>query len=641
MKNDEIQNNDTTNEINEPTPIKNDVGDSNNLQPVKNNNWIISILLIIIILMAAGLVYVLFFTKPNDEVKDNNTQETEKENEKEEESSKVEEEPQEEQEVEKKYELTVYRDKYDKELTDDNKASSDTEVAFKIATVNKDAKVLDVYGTKYVLYKDDALYLYDVKNKKSEKLSLEDSYVKYKLLLDINRTKLVGISYLKSNDTMGYYNYDKKIKLYDGKYKLTISEGIDKEVEFIGAFEIVGKYLSHAPFHSTNIYLLNNEKEKVEISYKSNNDSSYAFGAYEYNGKYFYSIFDRFGDGGEVKIYSNSLKLITDKEISDVNMYSYDKNYIYLKDGKSIKKYDIEGKLISTYGPYDNIQDIDSTFVLYVENSALYLKYYDKSEAIRICDWNDDYNFEFASYYDRKALNDLDEPNKPEGLYIVFYYGYDEHGDAIRDGKGNYGIEFCYTNDKQVVEFPIKHEMGGRAKPVLYLYPTKETNVTVKFEKPNLLTTTYPKYINSWNVKVSPNGDMYDKDGKYYYALYWDEKRYNEVDFKEGFYVEGKDAIKFLEEKLAIIGLNDKERNEFIMYWLPIMEANKKNLVYFELTKERELGNKLIITPKPDSLLRVSIHIKKVNEKVNIKEQKLESFKRVGFTAVEWGGMTY
>ena len=134
---------------------------------------------------------------------------------------------------------------------------------------------------------------------------------------------------------------------------------------------------------------------------------------------------------------------------------------------------------------------------------------------------------------------------------------------------------------------------------------------------------------------------MKDKDGKYYYALYWDEKRYNEVDFHEGFYVEGKNAIKFLEEKLTYIGLNDKERNEFIMYWLPIMEKNGKNLIYFELTEEREANNKLMITPKPDSLLRVSIHIKKVNEKTNIKEQKLPTFKRTGFTAVEWGGMTY
>ena len=137
------------------------------------------------------------------------------------------------------------------------------------------------------------------------------------------------------------------------------------------------------------------------------------------------------------------------------------------------------------------------------------------------------------------------------------------------------------------------------------------------------------------------NGDLYDKNNKYYYALYWDEKRYNEVDFHEGFYVENNNAIKFLEEKLNIIGLNDKERNEFIMYWLPILEKNEKSLVYFELTKEREISNKLIINPRPDSLLRLSIHIKKVNSKINIKEQILERFVRYGFTAVEWGGMTY
>ena len=77
------------------------------------------------------------------------------------------------------------------------------------------------------------------------------------------------------------------------------------------------------------------------------------------------------------------------------------------------------------------------------------------------------------------------------------------------------------------------------------------------------------------------------------------------------------------------------------MYFLPILENNEKSLVYFELTKEREQNNKLIITPKPDSLLRVTIHIKKVNKETTIKEEKLETFKRIGFSAVEWGGMLY
>lgn len=184
-------------------------------------------------------------------------------------------------------------------------------------------------------------------------------------------------------------------------------------------------------------------------------------------------------------------------------------------------------------------------------------------------------------------------------------------------------------------------EYGGRAKPVLYLYPTRKTTVKVTFEKPQLLTTTYPKYTNAWEITAYPNGDLYDKDNKYYYALYWEEALEKPVDFKTGFYVEAKDAIKFLEEKLTFIGLNERERNEFIMYWLPILEANQKNLVYFELTQERQAGNQLFIQPTPDSLLRIGIHIMKVATKTDIIAQKLSSFKRQGFVAVEWGGTLY
>ena len=180
-----------------------------------------------------------------------------------------------------------------------------------------------------------------------------------------------------------------------------------------------------------------------------------------------------------------------------------------------------------------------------------------------------------------------------------------------------------------------------KAKPVLYLYPIKNENITVKFEHPEYLATTYPKYNNGWSVNADTLGNLYDENGKYYYALYWEEKNNVKSSFDEGFYVEKVDAISFLEEKLSLIGLNDREKNEFIMYWLPILENNGKSLVYFELTESIEKYNKLIIEPVPDSLLRVTMHVKKVNKKVKIKEQELPTFERIGFVAVEWGGVTY
>ena len=174
-------------------------------------------------------------------------------------------------------------------------------------------------------------------------------------------------------------------------------------------------------------------------------------------------------------------------------------------------------------------------------------------------------------------------------------------------------------------------------KPILYIYPDENMYINIKMEKDNNIITSYPKYNKGWNVYVDASGNIY-YNNREYYALYWDEYNDNNVDFSEGFYVESDNAIKFLEEKLDIIGLNNREANEFIMYWLPILEENKHSLVYFELTSERENNNKLIINPKPDSMLRINMHVKKVNNKQNINEQKLETFNRYGYTVVEWGG---
>ena len=77
------------------------------------------------------------------------------------------------------------------------------------------------------------------------------------------------------------------------------------------------------------------------------------------------------------------------------------------------------------------------------------------------------------------------------------------------------------------------------------------------------------------------------------------------------------------------------------MYWLPILAKNGKNLVYFELTEERNKTSKINISPNVDSILRIAIHVKKVNSEVKIKEEKLTRFNRVGFSAVEWGGVMY
>ena len=44
------------------------------------------------------------------------------------------------------------------------------------------------------------------------------------------------------------------------------------------------------------------------------------------------------------------------------------------------------------------------------------------------------------------------------------------------------------------------------------------------------------------------------------------------------------------------------------------------------------------IDPNPDTLIRVLMDYKGLEEPIEVKEQKLSTPNRVGFTVVEWGG---
>lgn len=177
------------------------------------------------------------------------------------------------------------------------------------------------------------------------------------------------------------------------------------------------------------------------------------------------------------------------------------------------------------------------------------------------------------------------------------------------------------------------------AKPIIYLYPQAETEVTVKVGNPQNLTHTYPKYENEWKVLAKPNGDLKDlKTGRNLYALYWEGINTVKPNMDEGFIVKGEDTIKFLEEKLEVLGLNEREAEEFIVYWLPKLESNKYNFIRFQTEEEINNNMPLEITPKPDTIIRIVMEFKGLEEPIQIKEQKLITPQRTGFTVVEWGG---
>ena len=180
----------------------------------------------------------------------------------------------------------------------------------------------------------------------------------------------------------------------------------------------------------------------------------------------------------------------------------------------------------------------------------------------------------------------------------------------------------------------IPHEV---LKPVIYLYPEQETEVSVKLQLDGKLTCTYPAYNTGWKVTAAPDGTLTDAKGQTYNYLYWEGQTNTQWDLSKGFCVKGEDTAAFLEEALAKLGLNRKEANEFIVFWLPLMEQNPYNIIAFQTDVYTDYA-RLEVKPTPDTTIRVFMTWKAADSFVKLPEQELTAPDRNGFTVIEWGG---
>ena len=175
-------------------------------------------------------------------------------------------------------------------------------------------------------------------------------------------------------------------------------------------------------------------------------------------------------------------------------------------------------------------------------------------------------------------------------------------------------------------------------KPVIYLYPEEETEVSVKVGFKGELTVTIPDYRDGWTILAKTDSTLIDlHDGKEYPYLFWEGKAKFAPDMTKGFVIKGSDTATFLEDILTKMGLLPHEISDFIEYWLPQMQNNPYNLIAFQGKNYDDIAP-LTITPKPDSILRIFMTYHPLEEPIEIEEPEILPFKRNGFTVVEWGG---
>lgn len=276
-------------------------------------------------------------------------------------------------------------------------------------------------------------------------------------------------------------------------------------------------------------------------------------------------------------------------------------------------------------GPYEGEEDweylswngIDATFGMWELYGFIKAEYC--SDIKQVHDLYSDWLYSSSNYSGigkKLAVGERTMKYKLAYLVDAFYYGeYDPE-------KSGYTYRF----------------LGDYAKPVIYLYPEKKTDVSVKLDLDGAITCAYPDYRDGWEITAYPDGTIVDKyDGEEYYCLYWEGKGAADWDMSEGFVVKAEDTADFLRSKLKEIGLTPRESNEFIIYWLPELQKNECNFITFQ-TEAYEKNAGLEISPAPDSLLRVFMVYEPCSEDFFAEPQEFEPFERNGFTVVEWGG---
>lgn len=178
---------------------------------------------------------------------------------------------------------------------------------------------------------------------------------------------------------------------------------------------------------------------------------------------------------------------------------------------------------------------------------------------------------------------------------------------------------------------------GGCGKPVVYLYPTKTTDVSVQVGAD--ITKSEPIYNNGWQAIAEPSGKL-TVNGKTYPYLFWEGKGdgpYPTIDF--GSVVKKADLKSTLLKQLSELGLNNQERADFMAFWWPKMPSTPYVRLSWLGTQNMNRLAPLAISPKPDTLIRIFLDFQGLSQPIQLLPQHLSSPTRQGFTAVEWGGL--
>ena len=194
--------------------------------------------------------------------------------------------------------------------------------------------------------------------------------------------------------------------------------------------------------------------------------------------------------------------------------------------------------------------------------------------------------------------------------------------------------------EKSLVIYLIHGHLGEKAKPVIYVYPEAEAEVSVLVSPKGGLTTSIPSMGQGWRIKARPDGILTDLGtGRDWPYLFWESRDYGPPpSMDEGFVISREEIESWFTSKLSFLGLRGKELGDFLEYWRPILSTSPWVFIRFQSRERIDAEAPLVVEPRPDSVIRVYFEYLPLEEPVPVRAQALVEAQRKGFAVVEWGG---
>ncbi|MGV3630636.1 MAG: hypothetical protein ACO1O6_05505 [Bacteroidota bacterium] len=223
--------------------------------------------------------------------------------------------------------------------------------------------------------------------------------------------------------------------------------------------------------------------------------------------------------------------------------------------------------------------------------------------------------------------------------------------------KGGCRMKLKFYLESGTVEDEPRFEVK---KPVIYCYSEKNLSFELALKPKGSLNFVYPPMLpgNTWKLAIRES-QLYDlsTDVAYPY-LFWEscqlDVRYktapaneykgdaaSRTDVYRGDIVARDNLLAYLDTSLMEIGFTEREKTDFITFWVPQMQKYAYCLVQFQFDEECEQFAIYEISPAPDKVNRVYLLYSGFETYPYIKTvpKPLRKMKRKGFYLVDWGGV--